>query len=187
MIRVARARNLKALKGYGIVDLEKSMVKRISWWAVAIVGAWACVAAPPPASAQSTNGAETVGPTPSRQGPTREARAATAHGYLEDTPASPRLMPRYLAFQRDFAHDFGVGGTALSSGVDPLLALQARLEQRWGGSTVYEWLERGLALYARFQASTRMEKKGFDIKVQTGDVADGKLGVHMSRPLGSSG
>ena len=162
------------------------MVKRVCLWAV-VVGAWVSVAAPPSAFGQASGGAEAVGPTPSRQGPTREARTATAHGYLGEQPASPRLMPRYLAFQREFARDFGVGGTALSTGVDPLLALRARLEARWGDHTVYEWLERGLALYARFQASTRMEKKGFDIKVQTGDVADGKLGVHMSRPLGSSG
>jgi hypothetical protein len=152
-----------------------------NWVATIIAGV---LVLPSTAAAQ----AEPLGPTSSEEGPTRTAQAATAHAYLEGDElegrqAAPRLMLRYRAFQREFVSDFGA--SRITDRVDPLLLLKASLEQRWGETPLYTWLERGLAFYTWVQSSTRTERNGFDIKVRTGDVADGKLGVHMSRPLGS--
>lgn len=127
----------------------------------------------------------TAGPTTSSTGPTREAGAATVRTVLDAENATPRLAPGYLAFQRDFTHDFG-GRLSVSDRVSGVLGLRARLEQRWGDTSVYEWIERGLAAYGWFRASTRTERRGFDIRVDAGDMAEGKLGVHMSRPLGDA-
>ena len=126
-----------------------------------------------------------LGPTPSSEGPTREAEAATARDYLdpEGDPVTPRLMPRYQAFQREFVSDFGA--PRIADRLDPLLAFRARLEDRWGDTSLYQWLERGIAFYSWIQSSTRTETKGFDVEVKTGGVAGGKLGVRMVRPLGS--
>ena len=128
--------------------------------------------------------AQGEGPTRA-QGPTREARAATVRDHVAETPEAPRLLSRYHAFQRDFDIDFGVVPSRLVDRLDPLLGLQARLEQRWGDTTLYHWLERGIAFYTWFQASTHRESRGFDITVAADDMAEGKLGVQMSRPLGS--
>jgi hypothetical protein len=157
------------------------MAKRWAWIAIAGLAA-STLALAPPVRAQS----ETLGPPPSAGGPTREAQTATARAYLDTEPASPHFMPRYLAFQRDFAHDFGVLGPRVTDRVDALLGLKARLEQRWGDTALYEWLERGLAIYAQIQASTRTEGRGFDVRMETDDVAQGKLGVRMSRPFGAA-
>lgn len=127
-----------------------------------------------------------LGPTTSEDGPTREARAATAHGTLDEPAASPRLMPRYAVFQQDFARDFGVLGPQISNRVDRALALQSRIEQRWGDTNLYQWFERGVAAYSWFAATTRTERRGFDIGVDASRMAQGKLGVQMSRPLGDT-
>lgn len=125
-----------------------------------------------------------MGPTTKAQGPTREAQAATVLDAPQTlAPSYPEL--RYQAFQRDFQRDFGLPDP-LASSTDGLLGLRARLEQRWGDTTVYRWIERGLAAYGWFRASTSMEKRGFDIRMDTDDVAQGKLGVQMTRPLGSA-
>ena len=135
--------------------------------------------------AQSAPPSQPLGPTSADEGPTRVAEAATARDYLdtEGEPVTPRLMPRYRAFQREFVSDFGE--SRITDRVDPLLGFKARLQERWGDTSLYQWIERGLAFYSWFQASTHTETKGFDIKVRAGDMAGGKLGVHMSRPLGS--
>lgn len=148
---------------------------------VFLVGA-ALLSVPRPAGAQ----AEPDGPTSSTEGPTRVAGAMTAQGYLDSQRGTtPRLMPGFLAFQEDFTRDFGALGPSIGDRVDDLLGLKARLDLRWGDAALYQWIERGLALYARMQASTRLERKGFDFKVQTNDMTEGKLGVQMSRPLGT--
>jgi hypothetical protein len=134
-----------------------------------------------PAAAQES---ETLGPTTKSQGPTREAQAAT----VLDTslmPAHPHPQLRYQAFQRGFERDFGLPAS-LAGTTGGLLGLRARLEHRWGDTSVYHWIERGLAAYSWFRASTSMEKRGFDIRMDTDDVAQGKLGVQMTRPLGTA-
>lgn len=128
---------------------------------------------------------ETIGPTTADQGPTREAKASTARTTIETEQATPRLMPGYLLFQENFVRDFG-GGPSISDRLDGALGLKTRLEQRWGDTSVYQWIERGVAAYAWFRASTRTEQSGFDIEVDTATMARGKLGVQMSRPLGTA-
>src|SRR5918996_1633118 len=96
-----------------------------------------------------------LGPTSSDEGPTRVAEAATARVYLDTDgePPTPRLMPRYRAFQREFVSDFGA--SRITDRVDPLLGFKARMEERWGDTSLYQWIERGLAFYSWFQSSTR--------------------------------
>jgi hypothetical protein len=136
-----------------------------------------------PLMAQETP--EDLGPTTADQGPTREARVSTARTTLDAETPTPRLMAGYLLFEKDFARDFG-NAPRVSDRIGGVLGLQARLEQRWGDSNVYQWIERGLAAYSWFRASTRTEQQGFDISVDAGTMAQGKLGVQMSRPLGTA-
>lgn len=118
-----------------------------------------------------------------RPGPTLGTRSATARSMARPAPSEISVLPRYLAFQRDFARDFGV---------DPALALRdgdagedlwARFSSRWGDTTFHRWVERALVVYAQFEASTRFEKKGFNMDVQVDDVPEGKLGLRVSRAL----
>lgn len=116
-------------------------------------------------------------------GPTRmEARAATASNLLLPSVQIP-LQTRYNQFEHDFGVDFGVRGLLDDREGDVLEDLRARLDARWGDATVYQWIERGLALYARVQASTQLRRKGFDMEVEMDDVAEGKLGLRVQRSL----
>ena len=125
-----------------------------------------------------------LGPTTSSEGPTRDAQVSTARtADLEAQKATPRLMPGYVAFQQDFARDFGVLGPRVSDRIDGAFAFKARIEERWGDTGLYQWLERGIAAYSWLQATTQTEKKGFTIGVDTGRVSQGRVGIHMSRPL----
>ena len=116
-------------------------------------------------------------------GPTRlEARAATVASLLH--PVGPiSILSRYHEFERDFGGDFGVEGLAQDRDGDVLTELQERLDARWGDATLYQWIERGVALYARIQASTHIRKKGFDMDLEMEDVTEGKLGVRVHRAL----
>jgi len=106
-------------------------------------------------------------------GPTRmEARAATASNLLLPSVQIP-IRSRYDQFEHDFGVDFGVRGLLDDRQGDVLEDLRARLDARWGDATVYQWIERGLALYARVQASTQLRRKGFDMEVEMDDVAEG--------------
>jgi len=119
-----------------------------------------------------------VGPGPTRL----EARAATAGSLLRPvTPIS--ILSRYHAFERDFDGDFGVEGLTRDRDGDMLQDLRARLDARWGDASLYQWIERGLALYARVQASTQIRRKGFDMEVDMDDMSGGKLGVRVQRAL----
>lgn len=118
-----------------------------------------------------------------RAGPTLGSRSATARSMARPVPTEISVLPRYMAFQREFARDFGV---------DPALALRdgdagedlwVRFSSRWGDTTFYRWMERALVMYAQFEASTRFEKKGFNMDVQVDDVPAGKLGLRVSRAL----
>jgi hypothetical protein len=116
-------------------------------------------------------------------GPTLlEARASTAGGLLL-SPFPISILSRYQEFERDFDGDFGVQGLTRDQNGDVLDELRSRLDARWGNATVYQWIERGLALYARFQASTQIRRKGFDMEVEMDDMAEGKLGVRVQRSL----
>lgn len=116
-------------------------------------------------------------------GPTRaEARAATA-GDLMRPSLQVSILSRYHQFQRDFDGDFGVEGLTRDQDDHVLDDLRARLEARWGDATMYQWIERGLAIYARVQASTQLRRKGFDMEVDMDDMSDGKLGVRVQRSL----
>jgi hypothetical protein len=116
-------------------------------------------------------------------GPTRhEARAATAGNLLRPT-VQISVLTRYNKFERDFGTDFGVAGLARDQQGDVLEELHARLDARWGDATMYQWIQRGLAIYARVQASTQIRRKGFDMEVEMDDVAEGKFGVRVQRAL----
>lgn len=116
-------------------------------------------------------------------GPTRmEARAATASNLLLPSVQIP-ILTRYSEFEHDFGVDFGVRGLVDDREGDVLEDLRARLDARWGDATMYQWIERGLALYARVQASTQLRRKGFDMEVEMDDVAEGKLGLRVQRSL----
>ena len=116
-------------------------------------------------------------------GPTRlEARAATASNLLLPSVQIP-ILSRYNQFERDFGVDFGVRGLVDDREGDVLEDLRARLDARWGDATMYQWIERGLALYARVQASTQLRRKGFDMEVEMDDVAQGKVGLRVQRSL----
>jgi hypothetical protein len=115
-------------------------------------------------------------------GPTRaEARAATAGSLLRPT-GQFSILSRYQAFQREFDGDFGVRGLARED-EDLFEELHARLDARWGDASLYQWIERGLALYARIQASTQFRRRGFDMGFEMDDVTEGKLGVRVQRAL----
>lgn len=116
-------------------------------------------------------------------GPTREeARAATA-GSLLLPSIQVSILSRYHEFQRDFDGDFGVEGLTNDQEGDALADLRSRLDARWGNASVYQWIERGLAFYARVQASTQVRRKGFDMEVDVDDMPEGKLGVRVQRAL----
>ena len=117
-------------------------------------------------------------PGPTRQG----ARAATAGSLLRPS-VQVSILSRYDEFETDFDGDFGVEGLTRDHNGDVLDELRARLDARWGDATVYQWIERGLALYARVQASTQIRRKGFDMDLEVDDVAEGKLGVRVQRAL----
>jgi hypothetical protein len=116
-------------------------------------------------------------------GPTRlDARAATVANLLHPS-ATISILSRYNEFEQDFGGDFGVEGLARDRDGDVLTELQERLDARWGDATLYQWIERGVALYARIQASTQIRRKGFDMNLEMDDVAEGKLGVRVHRAL----
>lgn len=117
-------------------------------------------------------------------GPTMEARAVTARLLVDDTPpGSPSVFLRYGAFHRDFARSFGypVLELAVTDSENFWSGLERWLDARWGDSTLTDWVERGLLLYARVQASTQFERRGFNMEMDVEDVAEGKFGVRVSR------
>ena len=116
-------------------------------------------------------------------GPTRQEAAASTAGSLLHPSIPTSILPRYYEFEREFDGDFGVHGLTRDRDGDVLDELRDRLDARWGDASMYQWIERGLALYARFQASTQIRRKGFDMGVEMDDVAEGKLGVRVQRSL----
>lgn len=123
--------------------------------------------------------------TPSLLGPTLEARAVTARSLLDDAGSGPSVFLRYGAFERDFARSFGypVLTLAVSDSENFWTDLEQWLDARWGDSRITDWVERGLLLYARVQATTHFERRGFNMQMDVDDVAEGKFGVRVSRSL----
>lgn len=113
-------------------------------------------------------------------GPTREALMATAVRMSSTEARVPQILPRYHDFERDFRTDFGPG--QLSQDPDDFMnGIHQRLTTRFGDTPVYQWVQRGLVLYARVKAFTEMERNGFNMAVEMDDVAEGKLGVRVNR------
>lgn len=123
--------------------------------------------------------------SPRHAGPTLEADAATVQplGVHERGFDSPWIRDRYAAFAREFAADFGVAGLEAEAATSDMFldALRRRLSTRFGDTTVYGWVERGLFLYARMKAYTEMESRGFDFEVEMDEMAEGKLGLRVNR------
>ena len=120
-------------------------------------------------------------------GPTLESRAVTARSLLGTDEESPSIQVRYSAYEREFARAFGYPllGPAGPHGQSFWAGLEEWLNARWGDSTFLGWVERSLVLYARIQASTQFEKRGFNMDLDMDDVAKGKFGVRLSRSLES--
>lgn len=121
-----------------------------------------------------------------RVGPTLEARAVTARSLLyHSTLDGPSVGLRYGAYERDFARAFGFPLTAAAYADSESFwtGLERWVNTRWGDSTVFGWVERGLLLYARVQANTQFENRGFNMDLDMEDVAEGKFGVRVSRAL----
>lgn len=116
-------------------------------------------------------------------GPTRQEAAASTAGSLLHPSIPVSILSRYHEFELEFDDDFGVQGLTRDRDDDVLDDIRARLDARWGNASMYQWIERGLALYARFQASTQIRRKGFDMGVEMDDMAEGKLGVRVQRSL----
>ena len=143
--------------------------------AVLVLGGW------DDGVAQQPDPAPAVG-----NGPTLEARAVTASSLLAPARESPSVQVRYNAYEREFARVFGypvLGPVAAADSQNFWSGLEQWLNARWGDSTVLGWVERSLVLYARIQASTQFEKRGFNMDLDVEDVAEGKFGVRVSRAL----
>lgn len=115
-------------------------------------------------------------------GPTRDALMATAVRMSSTEARVPEILPRYHDFEVAFRTDFGPG--RLSQDPDDFMnGVHERLTTRFGDTPVYQWVQRGLVLYARVKAFTEMERNGFNMAVEMDDVAEGKLGVRVNRAL----
>lgn len=119
-------------------------------------------------------------------GPTRDASIATARSLAVQPAVTDRMVRlRSESFARRFAEDFGVtsGGVEFGGDAGFLHRVRRTLEARWGDTDVYEWIERGLFFYARMKAYSEMEKKGFDVEMNMGDMTEGRLGLKVARSL----
>lgn len=117
-------------------------------------------------------------------GPTVHARAVTARGLLVEPTPELQILARHAAFERELAVAFGFP-VATGSGVSGSLMHDLRLwmAQRWNDSLFDSWARTALLTYARIQSSTRFEKSGFNLGVDVDEVAQGKFGIRVSRPL----
>lgn len=114
-------------------------------------------------------------------GPARAQLHASAATFALDPPPSPVwILGRFHAFQSDFSSDFGVG--PLDRG-DAVENLSGEIAARWGDTRWYDWVRRGIALYARVESWTETRHRGFDMEVEMDDLPEGKLGVRVNRAL----
>lgn len=126
------------------------------------------------------------------------ARAATARAASTQPRAGPDvdIRARFEAFQRDFAADFGVDvaddpETEDDPESDSDSPLGEAFAKRWEGSLAYQWYERMLGVYDRFEGfyegverSTRWARSGFDVDPDLEAAVDGKLRLHVEREVG---
>lgn len=118
----------------------------------------------------------------SPSGPTRAAVAPSVADLAEGRDVSSVwIRHRIERFQNDFSADFGVS-RPLPRG-EVMDHLTSEVATRWGDTRWYDWVRHGVALYARFQAMTQAERKGFDMEVDTDDLTEGKVGLRVSRLL----
>ncbi len=113
-------------------------------------------------------------------GPTREALMSTALRMSAPPAPSADVLLRYDSFANDFRSHFG---QSVESPDDFMNGMHQTLLLRFGDTPVYQWVQRGLVLYARMKALTEMERNGFEMEVEMDDVAEGKLGVRVNRSL----
>lgn len=115
-------------------------------------------------------------------GPTRASLKLSPARMILDADVSPLwIRYRFGVFQDEFADDFGVSRPLEKAEV--IGHLENEIAARWVQARWYDWIHRGLAAYARFQALTETERKGFDMEVNTDDLSNGKLGVRVTRAL----
>ncbi|HUP19134.1 MAG TPA: hypothetical protein VM778_04175 [Gemmatimonadota bacterium] len=114
-------------------------------------------------------------------GPTRDALMATALRLSSRDAAAPEILHRYQIYAQEFDAHFLPDGSTESE--DFMASVDRRLATRYGDTSLYQWLQRGLVLYARFKAFTEVEHRGFNMQVEVEDVAEGKLGVRVDRAL----
>jgi len=117
-------------------------------------------------------------------GPTLHARAVTARGLLVEPTPELQILARHAAFERDLAVAFGFPVATGSGGSGGLMQdVRLWMAQRWNDSLFDSWAQSALLTYTRIQSSTRFEKSGFNMGVDVDDVAQGKFGIRVSRPL----
>lgn len=124
--------------------------------------------------------AQTPGAAPT--GPSRDALAPSAADLSESRDiSSVWIQRRFESFRKDFSADFGIARPLRRAEV--IEHLGTEVAARWGETGWYDWLRRGIAVYARFQAMTETERNGFDMQVDTDDLTEGKVGLRVSRLL----
>jgi hypothetical protein len=117
-------------------------------------------------------------------GPTLDARAVTAQGLTMESAPELEILIRHAAFERELAAAFGFP-VASGSGVNSGFVHDVRLwmTEQWSDSRFDNWAQSALLTYARLQSSTRFERNGFHMGVDVDNVAQGKFGIRVSRPL----
>ena len=136
----------------------------------------------------------------SRAGSPPELSAARAVTVLvarepPTTGSQVDVRARFAEFQRDFAADFGAG-TGEDGGArdgprnDSASRFGEALAKRWEGTFAYQWYERMLGVYDRFEGfyqrieeSTRWARSGFDVDPDLEAAVDGKLRLHLEREV----
>lgn len=131
--------------------------------------------------------AQQAGPEPVSSnglGPTLDSRAVTAHGLTLGPAPELEILIRHAAFERELAAAFGfpmASGSGVSSGFMHDVGLW--MTEQWSDSRFDSWAQSALLTYTRIQSSTRFERNGFNMGVDVDNVAQGKFGIRVSRPL----
>lgn len=123
----------------------------------------------------------------STSGAPLRANVSTIRSFETVPAASPGIRLRYDAFEAEFARDFGfrlISDDAENSGGNQVFQrLHRRLETQWGGTSIYGWIERCVALYMQIDAMTNTQHAGFDMSLEVDDMTEGRVGLQMSRQL----
>jgi hypothetical protein len=131
--------------------------------------------------------AQQAGPDPVSSnglGPTLDSRAVTAHGLTLGPGPELEILIRHAAFERELAAAFGfpvASGSGVSSGFMHDVGLW--MTEQWSDSRFDNWAQSALLTYTRIQSSTRFERNGFNMGVDVDNVAQGRFGIRVSRPL----